>query len=179
MLKYRSKIKKQNAQTLGAGFVVEHKVYVPRGQVNTSFFNVYKISGETSQYYLVEPIPLVEMQIVRNHLAKQRGEDEWSFDFLYNADQSKAWIAFGITDPDNFLRENTKLFVNIIKNREEDYKQKMENRKKLMAKRNEIKKMASSETLSLSGKDWNLLKQMDSNPPEPNQKLKKLFAKTS
>ena len=146
MLKYRTKIKKENAHTLGKGFVVEHKVYVPRGQVNTSFFNVYKISGETEKFIQVEPVPLVEMQIIRNHLAKLRGEDEWSFDFLYNADQSKAWIALGITDPDEFLRENTKTFVDIIKHREDDYKKKIENRKALLAE-NRAKKTTTKLTL--------------------------------
>lgn len=139
-LKHRSKIKKTNAQVLGGGFIVEHKVYVPRGQVNTSFFNVYRITSETDSFYQVEPIPLVEMQIVRNHLAKARGEQEWSFDFLYNADQSKAWMVLGITDPDEFMRENTKVFINIIKTREEDYKKKIENRKELMAAKRAEKK---------------------------------------
>lgn len=146
MLKHRSKIRKVNAQVLGGGFIVEHKVYVPRGQVNTSFFNVYKISGETDVYFQVEPVPLVEMQIVRNHLAKARGEEEWSFDFLYNASQEKAWIIQGITDPDAFLRENTKIFIDIIKTREEDYKAKMEKRKELLAAKREEKKR-SQQTL--------------------------------
>jgi len=34
MLKYRTKIKKENARLLSEGYMVEHKVYVPRGQAN-------------------------------------------------------------------------------------------------------------------------------------------------
>ncbi len=144
-LKHRSKIKKTNAQVLGGGFIVEHKVYVPRGQVNTSFFNVYRISGETDSFYQVEPVPLVEMQVIRNHLARARGEEEWSFDFLYNADQSKTWTILGITDPDEFMRENTKIFINIIKTREDDYKKKIEARMQLMAAKREAKRLKELE----------------------------------
>ena len=139
MLKHRSKIKKANANLLGGGFLVEHKVYVPRGQVNTSFFNVYKILGETESFYQTEVVPLVEMQIVRNHLAKARGEAEWSFDFLYNADADNSWVALGVTDPDAFLRSNTEIFIKIIQNREDDYTKKMANRKELMAERKRLK----------------------------------------
>ena len=139
MLKHRSRIKKATARTLSDGYIVEHKVYVPRGQVNTSFFNVYRVTGETDSFYITEPIPLVELQIVRNHLAKARGEEEWSFDFLYNADQDKVWVALGITDPDSWLRQYTESFIKIIQTREEDYKLKMENRTKLMAERRKAK----------------------------------------
>ena len=139
MLKHKSKIKKVTARILSEGYIVEHKVYVPRGQVNTSFFNVFKVTGETDNFYLTESVPLVELQIVRNHLAKARGEQEWSFDFLYNADGDRVWIALGITDPDSWLRQYTQVFINIIQNREEDYKKKMENRKVMMAERRKAK----------------------------------------
>jgi len=144
MLKHRSKIKKINANLLGGGFLVEHKVYVPRGQVNTSFFNVYRIIGETEWFYQTEVVPLVEMQIVRNHLAKARGEAEWSFDFLYNADADNTWVALGVTDPDAFLRGHTETFIKIIQNREEDYTKKMANRKELMAARKKLKEEAKA-----------------------------------
>lgn len=144
MLKHRSKIKKANAQLLSDGFLVEHKVYVPRGQVNTSFFNVYKIIGETDSFFQTEVVPLVEMQIVRNHLAKARGEAEWSFDFLYNADEDNTWIALGVTDPDAFMRSHTETFIKIIQTREEDYAKKMENRKQLMAERKRLKEEAKA-----------------------------------
>lgn len=139
-LKYRSKIMKTKAVMLGSQFVVEHKVYVPRGAVNTSFFNVYKITSESDSYYQVEPVPLVELQFIRNHLAKARGEAEWSFDFLYNADVDNTWVALGITDADKYLRDNAQIFIGIIQTREEDYKKKMEVRKQLMADRRAKKK---------------------------------------
>ena len=139
MLKHKSKIKKSTARLLCSGYLVEWKVYVPRGQVNTSFFNVYKVISESDCFYMTETVPLVEMQIVRNHLAKARGETEWSFDFLYNADQDKVWVALGITDPDSWLRQYTESFIKIIQTREEDYKLKMENRTKLMAERRKAK----------------------------------------
>ena len=144
MLKHRSKIKKINANLLGGGFLVEHKVYVPRGQVNTSFFNVYKIVSETDSFFQTEPVPLVEMQIIRNHLAKARGEAEWSFDFLYNADADNTWVALGVTDPDKFLRDQSEKFIKIIQNREEDYKKKLENRKELMAARKKLREEAKT-----------------------------------
>lgn len=166
MLKHRSKIKKANAQTLGDQFIVEYKVYVPRGQVNTAFFNIYKIVGETESFYKTESVPLVEMQIIRNHLAKARGEDEWTFDFLYNADDDNTWIAFGITDPSKWLRDHSDRFINIIKHREDDYKKKMEARKeKLRLKREE------------KAKAKNLEKQILENNPEdldPNNPLLKI-----
>lgn len=139
-LKYRSKISKSKAVMLGNQFVIEHKVYVPRGAVNTSFFNVYKIVSETEAFYQVEPVPLVELQYIRNHLAKARGENEWSFDFLYNADEDKTWVALGITDADKYLRDNAQVFIGIIQNREQDYIKKMEARKVLMAERQAKKK---------------------------------------
>jgi hypothetical protein len=139
MLKHKTRVKKQNARLLGTNYIVECKVYVPRGQVNTSFFNILKIVSQTDSFYLTESVPLIELQIVRNHLAKARGESEWSFEFLYNADQDKVWLALGITDPDQWMREYTELFIKIIQKREDDYKTKMENRKKLMAERRKQK----------------------------------------
>ena len=149
-LKYRSKISKAKAVMLGSMFVVEHKVYVPRGAVNTSFFNVYKILSETEAFYQVESIPLVELQFIRNHLAKARGESEWAFDFLYNADSDNTWVALGITDADKYLRDNAQVFINIIQNREEDYKKKMEARVALMAERRAQKKEAESKKLGVA-----------------------------
>lgn len=141
MLKHRSKIKKVNAQLLNDGLVVEHKIYVPRGQVNTSFFHIYKIEGETEAYYKVEPVPLVELQITRNHLAKKRGEAEWSYETLYNADADSTWVALGALDPDALIREYTTSFIKLIQTREEDFQKKMEARKELMAARQAEKKL--------------------------------------
>ena len=146
MLKHRSKIKKTNAQLLGGLFIVEYKVYMPRGSVNTSFFNLYRIVKETDSYYYTEGVPLVEIQTVRNHLAKARGEEEWSFDFLYNADDDPTWLALGITDPNEFLRQNSEKFINLIQKREDDFEQKIENRKKLLAEKRSKKVQEKSLT---------------------------------
>ena len=143
MLKHRSKIRKDRAQVLGSGYIVEYQVYVPRGQVNTSFFNIFKIENETDAFYKVESVPVLELQIVRNHLAKARGENEWSFDFLYNADADRTCLALGMTDPNQLVREYTERFIKIIQTREEDYKAKMEKRKELMAQRFKEKKAAT------------------------------------
>jgi hypothetical protein len=151
MLKHRSKIKRSKAQLLGGQFIVEYKVYVPRGSVNTSFFNVYKIVKETESYFFTDGVPLVEMQMVRNHHAKARGEEEWSFDFLYNADDDPTWVALGITDPNQFLRSNSEVFVGLIQKREDDYKAKIENRKKLLAEKRAKKKLEEEVEKSLEG----------------------------
>ena len=135
VLKHRSKIKKASAQVLGGNLIVEYKVYVPRGLVNTSFFNIYRISGETDSFFQVEPVPIVELQIVRNHLAKAKGESEWSFDFLYSADEDNTWIALGALDKDTLIRNHAETFIKIIQNREDDFKKKIEARKQLMAER--------------------------------------------
>lgn len=147
MLKHRSKIKKEKAQLLGSDFLVEFKVYVPRGQVNTAFFNVYKVTSETNSFLHTDGVPLVEMQVIRNHLAKARGESEWSFDFLYNADNDQTWLALGITDPDDFLRGHSERFISIIRNREDTYKAKIENRKKLLAEK-KAKKLSEADKVN-------------------------------
>lgn len=132
MLKHRSRIKKQNAKMLGSELIVEYKIYIPRGQVNTSFFNVYKIIAETDSFFIVEPVPLIELQIVRNHLAKKRGENEWEFEFVYNASEERTWIAHGIFDPNQIVKAHTESFIKLIQTREEDYQKKIEARKEKM-----------------------------------------------
>lgn len=145
MLKHRSRIKKQNAKMLGSELVVEYKIYIPRGQVNTSFFNVYKLIGETDNFLIVEPVPLIELQIVRNHLAKKRGENEWEFEFMYNASEDRNWVAHGMFDPNEIVKRHTESFIKVIQTREEDYQKKVEARKeKMKAKREEKKRLESA-----------------------------------
>jgi len=139
MLKYRSKIKKDKAYNLGSKYVAEWKIYVPRGRVNAAYFNIYLTTGETDQFILTQPIPVVELQIVRNHLAKQKGEAEWEVEWLYNAG-SVDWLALGLTDPEKIVRDNTDRFISLVQGREDEFAKKMEEAKLRRAASKEAKK---------------------------------------
>ena len=139
MLKYRSKIKKDKAYNLGSKYVAEWKIYVPRGRVNAAYFNIYLTTGETDQFILTQPIPVVELQIVRNHLAKQKGEAEWEVEWLYNAG-SVDWLALGLTDPEKIVRDNTDRFISLVQGREDEFAKKMEEAKVRRAAAKEAKK---------------------------------------
>ena len=139
MLKYRSKIKKDKAYSLGSKYVAEWKIYVPRGRVNAAYFNIYLTTGETDQFILTQPIPVVELQIVRNHLAKQKGEAEWEVEWLYNAG-SVDWLALGLTDPEKIVRDNTDRFISLVQGREDEFAKKMEEAKLRRAASKEAKK---------------------------------------
>lgn len=139
MLKYRSKIKKDKAYNLGSKYVAEWKIYVPRGRVNAAYFNIYLTTGETDQFILTQPIPVVELQIVRNHLAKQKGEAEWEVEWLYNAG-SIDWLALGLTDPEKIVRDNTDKFISLVQGREDEFAKKMEEAKLRRAASKEAKK---------------------------------------
>lgn len=144
MLKYRSKIKKDKAYSLGSRYVAEWQIYVPRGRVNAAYFNIYLTTGETEQFILTQPIPVVELQIVRNHLAKQKGEAEWEVEWLYNAG-SIDWLALGLTDPNEVVRSYTDKFITLVQGREDEFAKKMEEAKTKRAAARELKKKEKEE----------------------------------
>lgn len=146
MLKKRSKIKKSNAYVLGGGYVAEWKIYVPRGSVNAAYFNIYCVEAETESFYKTNARPVVELQIVRNHLAKARGEEEWEVDWLYNGDNTD-WVALGLTDPQEIVRSSTEKFIALAVRREEEFKAKQEEAKEKRKVTREARKKAEQEKL--------------------------------